>query len=69
MAIEPPEPSPEREKLEELVGHCRKRMARADEKARAAIIEQTEAAHALGGAEERLAQWHIDNPEPQGSLI
>lgn len=69
MAIEPSEPHPERQRLEGLIGHCRKRMARADEKARAAIIEQTEAAHALGIAEQRLAQWHIDNPEPQGSLI
>lgn len=67
--IDPPEPSPEREKLHELLAHCQKRMDRADEKARAAVIEQAEAHAALEAAQHRLARWHEENPDPQGCLI
>lgn len=69
MAVEPPEPNPERDKLQELIGHARKRKARADEKARAAIIEQTEAHAAHEAAQLNLARWLEANPDPQGSLL
>ena len=69
MATEPPEPQPERDKLQDLLAHCQKRMNRADEKARAAVIEQAEAHAALEAAQLNLTRWHEENPDPQGSLL
>lgn len=69
MAIEPPAPSPERDKLLVLIAHCQKRMDRADEKARAAIVEQAEAHIALEEAQLNLARWMEANPDPQRSLL
>lgn len=69
MAIEPPAPNPEREKLQLLIAHCQKRMDRADEKARAAVIEQAEAHAALEDAQLNLARWMEANPDPQGDLL
>ena len=69
MAIEPPAPNPEREKLQLLIAHCQKRMNRADEKARAAVIEQAEAHAALEEAQLNLVRWMEANPGPQGSLL
>lgn len=68
MAIEPPPPSPERERLQLLIAHCQKRMNRADEKARAAIVEQTAAHIALEEAQLNLARWMEANPDPQRCL-
>lgn len=67
--IDPPEPSPERDKLLEIIGHCEKRVRRAGEKFRAAGAEQFEAIGALTTAKQRLADWHRENPDPQGSLL
>lgn len=69
MAIEPPAPSPERDQLQKLIGHCQKRMNRADEKARAAVIEQAEAHAALEEAQLNLAHWMEANPEPQMTIF
>ena len=69
MAIEPPAPSPERDQLHVLIAHCQKRMDRADEKARAAVVEQAEAHIALEEAQLNLARWMDANPDPQRSLM
>jgi hypothetical protein len=69
LAIEPPEPCPERDRLREIIGCCRKRVNRADAKLRAAGAEQRDAVAALEAAEQRLARWMEANPDPQGSLI
>lgn len=69
VAIEPPEPCPERDRLQELVSHCRKRVSRAETKLRSAIAEDDEATSALIKAEQRLARWLEEHPDPQGSLI
>lgn len=59
----------ERERLEQVIVLCRKRVARADEKLAAAQAEREAAGHALDGQQDRLAQWHKDNPDPQGSIF
>ncbi len=69
MAIEPPEPCPERDRLQEIIGLCRKRFYRAEEKLKAADEECAAALRSLKAAETRLAAWHQANPDPQGSLI
>lgn len=69
MAIEPPAPSAERDKLHVLIAHCQKRMDRADEKARAAVVEQAEAHIALEEAQLNLVRWMEANPDPQRSLM
>ena len=69
MAIDPPQPSPERERLEELIAINRKRLKRADAKLLSAKHEHAEAEAALAQARARLKKWHVDNPDPQGSLI
>ncbi|MFK4794929.1 hypothetical protein [Sphingobium sp. ZW T5_29] len=69
MAIEESAPSPERNRLQLLIAHCQKRMNRADEKARAAIFEQTAAHIALEEAQLNLARWMEANPDPQGDLL
>lgn len=69
MAIESPAPSPERDRLIDIIGHCEKRVSRAGQKFRAAGAEQFDALTALDAAKQRLADWHRANPDPQGSLI
>lgn len=69
MAIEPPEPNPERDRLTEIIAHCEKRVRRAGEKFRSAGAEQFEAIGALQTAKQRLADWQAANPDPQGSLL
>jgi hypothetical protein len=69
MAIEEPQPNPERDRLQAIITCCAKRVRRADEKARVAIIEQTEAQVALDAAQLRLVRWLDENPDPQGSLL
>lgn len=59
----------ERERLEQVIILCRKRVARADAKLAAARAEHEAAGHALDGSQNRLAQWHQDNPDPQGSMF
>ena len=67
--IDAPEPNPERERLQAIIACCKKRMNRADEKARAALIEQTEAHAAHDAALLAEARWQEANPDPQGSLL
>lgn len=69
MAIDPPAPNPERDKLEELIIHTEKRVARAKQKVDIAAGELADAKTADAAARERLRQWYIDNPDPQGTLI
>ncbi|AOF95684.1 hypothetical protein [Sphingobium sp. RAC03] len=69
MAIEPPEPCPERERLEALVTLSAKRLVRADAKATLALREKFDALRALDGATARMAQWLKENPDPQGSIF
>jgi len=69
MAIDPPEPHPEREKLETLITHCKKRASRAAEKLEAAMRENHEASRALSDAELRLCDWIDSHPDPQPSLL
>lgn len=69
MAIDPPAPSAERDKLEELIAINRKRMKRADAKLLSAQHEHAEASAALAQAKAQLKKWHVDNPDPQGSLL
>lgn len=57
------------DRLAEIVACCRKRVARAEEKLAIATTEREAAIHALGGAERRLARWHEQNPDPQGSIF
>lgn len=60
---------PDRDRLVELVACCRKRVARAAEKLRAAQAECAAAGDALDGQLARVAQWDRENPDPQGSLL
>ncbi|GLV21975.1 hypothetical protein TomMM35A_18280 [Sphingobium sp. TomMM35A] len=69
MAIEPPEPCPERDRLEAIIACCEKRTRRAAHKKAIAGQELADAKAAEARARDRLAQWHIDNPNPQGSLL
>lgn len=69
MAIDPPPPCPDRDRLEELIIHTAKRVARAKHKVDIAAGELVDAKTADAAARERLRQWHIDNPDPQGKLI
>jgi hypothetical protein len=69
MAIEPNDPHPEQGRLQAIIACCEKRVRRADEKARVALIEQAEALVALDAAQLRLARWREENPDPQGSLL
>ena len=69
MAIDAPEPCPERDRLEALIVHTHKRVARAKVKLDIAAGEVADAKAADAAARERLRQWHIANPDPQGRLI
>lgn len=69
MATEPPAPCPERDRLEELISHTARRIARAKVKLDIAAGEVADAKAADAAARERLRQWHLANPEPQGSLL
>lgn len=59
----------DRAQLQEIVGHCEKRVSRAAEKRVAAMAEHSAALHALDACKLRLAQWIEANPDPQGSLF
>ena len=69
MAIEPQDPNHDRERLEEIIGLCAKRRARAVAKLESAQAEHTAAVAALDAARQRLAVWIIDNPDPQRSIF
>lgn len=69
MATEPPAPCPERDKLQDLIEHTARRVARAKVKLDIAAGEVADAKAADASARERLRQWQIENPDPQGSLI
>lgn len=59
----------ERERLEEVIILCRKRMGRADAKLAASNAERQAASDALDAAQRRLVSWHQENPDPQGSIF
>ena len=59
----------ERERLEEVINLCRKRMVRADAKLAASNAERQAASHALDAAQHRLVSWNRNNPDPQGSIF
>lgn len=69
MAIEPPVPSPERDRLQAIIACCEKRVQRATHKKSIAGQELADAKAAEADARDRLAQWHLANPDPQGSLL
>lgn len=50
MAIDPPEPCPERERLATIIAHCRKRVERSAEKEITAMREKRDAIAALDDA-------------------
>lgn len=55
--------------LTEVIGLCRKRVCRAEDKVCAAGAEHREATAALEAAKKRLADWIEQHPDPQGSLL
>lgn len=69
MAIEPPEPDPDRERLEALVAFSRKRVSRALQRMREAGERHLEATNQLERDERALAQWLEANPPAQPNLI
>lgn len=69
MAIDPPPPNPERERLEAILDCSRKRLARAEEKVEAATWERNEAIRQLIKDEDALALWIHKNPPAQPDLF
>ncbi len=66
--IEPPEPNPERDRLEELLQHATKRRGRAIEKHQIAERELRDATDSVFAASAALGAWLAANPDPQRSL-
>ncbi|MAM41715.1 MAG: hypothetical protein CL949_25140 [Erythrobacter sp.] len=59
----------EQSQIEEIIGLCRRRAFRAEEKLRAAQAELRAAYSSLSAAEQRLARWIEANPDPQRSIF
>ena len=69
MAIDPPPPNPERDRLEALVAFSRKRVERAIEKMDRERDNHTRARIQLEDDERALADWLEANPPDQPDLF
>lgn len=69
MAIDPPPPNKERDRLQAIVDHSARRVERAAEKIDAAAGEMVDAKAQATRAQAALDAWLKDNPDPQGSLL
>lgn len=68
MAIDPPLPDPELDRIGALIAHCEKRADRARVKLSGAQREAEAAEAALTSATTKRAQYIADHPDPQCSL-
>lgn len=68
MAIDPPLPDPDLERIDALIAHCEKRADRARTKLDGAQREMENAYAALISAEAKRAQHIADHPDPQIAL-
>lgn len=68
MAIDPPLPDPDLERIDALIVHCEKRRKRSAEKLTGAVLEHDAAQYALAAAKAARDLWIRDHPDPQGEL-
>lgn len=69
MAIEPPPPDPDRERLEALIAFSRKRMERTEQRMKEALEAHRLADAQLGADIAALEQWLEEHPPAQPDLF